>query len=280
MVVTNKLPDNAIILGMFGRMGNNLFEIANGYCLSRETNRPFYLHLIDPITKELKHDALDIINRFDCIYDAKLAEGSVLIEQPLNQEFFDAKKYIRDTKKKYYIAGYFQDEMYFKKYEKEIKNLFYCPEFLKNMIYEKYGNLFDYVSITVRRGDYVKLGNLVPDDYYEKAYHQFFEGRKCIIISDDIEWCKKNIHIQNAVFCEKYENKEYSALFDFYCGVFCRDHIVTNSTFSWWQAYLGDYGNSLIIAPYKWYICKYWEGVKAEIVPKRWVKFDSDTLIK
>ena len=124
MVVTNNLPDNAIILGMLGRMGNNLFEIANGYCLSRETNRPFYLHLIDPITKELKHDALDIINRFDCIYDAKLAEGSVLIEQPLNQEFFDAKKYISSTKKNAILLGIFKMKCILKSTKKKSKIFF------------------------------------------------------------------------------------------------------------------------------------------------------------
>lgn len=278
MAIVSKLEDNAIITGMLGKTGNNLFEIANSYCLSRETNRPFYLYLVDPVNKSLKNDALDIFNRFNYFYDRKLTNGSILINQPGNQEFFDAKIYMKDENKKYYILGYFQDEKYFEKYKEEIKNIFSCPDFLKDAILKKYGNLFDYVSIHVRRGDYVDIGNLVPDDYYEKAYHYFFEGRKCIIFSDDIEWCKEKIKIPNAIFCD-CDEKYNPVLFDLYAGSFCRDHIITNSTFAWWQAYLGEYGgNSLVVSPSNWYICDYWKDIKANIVPDRWIKFDSNAL--
>lgn len=274
MVVTNKIEDNALIGVLLGGIGNNLFEIANLYCVSRDTHRPFYLYLVDPVNGKVKNDFLDVFNRFNVFYDMYLANNGIIIKQPQLQPFFDLRNYIGNEKEKYYVLGYFQDEKYFKKYKQEVKNLFYCPEFIKNAIYNRYGELYDYVSIHVRRGDYVDIGNLVPDDYYEKAYHNFFEGRDCIIISDDIDWCKKNIHIPNAIFCEKYVNSSYSSLFDFYCGVFCRDHIISNSTFAWWQAYLGERETSLIIAPWKWYICDFWNGVKADIIPERWTKFN------
>ena len=124
---------------------------------------------------------------------------------------------------------YFQDPKYFEKYANEIKSLFGDITWTGE-------ELNDYVSIHVRRGDYV--GNsfyvdLMQTDYYQKAMAEF-PNKKFLVFSDDIEWCK-----QQEIFkdCDFSENK--TEIEDLNLMMRCNGHIIANSTFSWWGAYLG-----------------------------------------
>ena len=91
------------------------------------------------------------------------------------------------------IDGYLQSEKYFKHIEKEIREDFEfvddirepCLEFTAYMI-----NLF----LHVRRGDNVGREHLHPVptfDYYEKALEHFDSDSKVLVVSDDVDWCRK-----------------------------------------------------------------------------------------
>lgn len=152
---------------------------------------------------------------------------------------------------------YFQDPKYFEKYANEIKAIFGDLTWIGEPMNE-------YVSIHVRRGDYV--GNtfytdLMQTDYYPLAMGEFPE-RKFLVFSDDIEWCK-----QQAIFkdCEFSEGR--GELDDLNLMLHCNGHIVSNSTFAFWGAYLG---KGLTICPDE---SKYYgDGVKRTVFPSFWTR--------
>ncbi len=118
------------------------------------------------------------------------------------------------------------------------------------------------VSIHVRRGDYV--GNsfyvdLIENGYYARAMDEFLD-RKFLVFSDDIEFCKTYFKGSGFYFSEGNDELE-----DMNLMMRCNGHIVANSSFSWWAAYLG---KGKTVAPKDWYT----DGVERTVCPKEWVR--------
>ncbi len=145
---------------------------------------------------------------------------------------------------------YLQDPKYFEKYANEIKALFGDATWQGL-------DLIDYVSIHVRRGYYV--GNsfyidLTQTDYYQKAMGEF-PNRSFLVFSDDIEWCKKQEIFKDCNFSE-----DLSELDDLNLMIRCNGHIIANSSFSWWGAWLG---KGKVVAPKQWYA----DGLERTVCP-------------
>jgi len=139
------------------------------------------------------------------------------------------------------LAGFFQSYKYFEHCENEVRKIFkldYYPEYK------------DCVSIHVRRGDYVNLvDNFDPvTPEYISASQELFENKKFIVCSDDIEWCKQNIK-GDVEFFNGNEREDLSVLQS------CGNHIISNSTFSWWSAWLSPYTDKTVVCPHNlsWY---------------------------
>ena len=106
-------------------------------------------------------------------------------------------------------------------------------------------------SIHVRRGDYVKLKHIyhnLDKDYYIKCLEKINPHGPIYIFSDDMDWCKKNLTITEAVYCEGN-----STLEDFNLMRSCNHNIISNSTFSWWAALLNLNEDKKIIQPSVWF---------------------------
>lgn len=151
---------------------------------------------------------------------------------------------------------YFQDPKYFEKYANEIKAIFGDLTWTGE-------DMIDYVSIHVRRGDYV--GNsfyvdLSLTDYYQKAMAEFPE-RKFLVFSNDIDWCKKQEIFKGCDFYHKGELEDFNLMSK------CNGHILANSTYSWWAAWLG---KGKVVAPSvkNWYS----DGVERTVCPSTWVR--------
>lgn len=134
---------------------------------------------------------------------------------------------------------YVQDDRFFAPFQNEIRELYGAS-------YEDTQPL-DYVSVHVRRGDYVNNDfyvDLFKDGYYERAMAEF-PGEKFMVFSDDIEWCKKQDIFKDCEFSdEKDEVKDMNKM------IACKAHIICNSSYSWWAAYIS---GKRTIAPKKWY---------------------------
>lgn len=121
------------------------------------------------------------------------------------------------------------------------------------------------VSIHVRRGDFLKLNrDISQKGYYSDAIammSRYIENPNWLIFSDDIEWVKKNLDIPGEkIYVSEMGYEDYEELM---IMKNCKNHIVANSTFSFWAAYLNSEPEKKVICPKRW---------KPEIVPEDWIK--------
>ena len=154
------------------------------------------------------------------------------------------------------LDGYFQSEKYFEDYAGEIREMFATKTDISQL-----------GAIHVRRGDYLHLqGTLpvLPMGYYDKAIELAKEHwgiNDFKVYSDDPEWCKANF---------PYEVSDGTEIEDFESMQNHSCHIIANSTFSWWAAWLN--GHDKVIAPKTWFGHPNEFFIDRDIVPGRWWK--------
>lgn len=131
------------------------------------------------------------------------------------------------------------------------------------------------VCLHIRRGDYVNISKYDVFNgllYYDNAIKYFNELNSNIIFvvfSNDIDWVKNNLIINNDVIYVDWNNHEDSYK-DMILMSKCTHNIIANSSFSWWGAWLNENIDKIVIAPRFWF-----KGVKStNIVPSSWKIID------
>lgn len=190
---------------------------------------------------------------------------------------FDAALLEKDN---VYLEGYWQTQEYFKDIRPEILSGIVFPEFsCENTAKyaEQIKGTGNSVSLHIRRGDYIKMahvyGNLAESGYYEKAMSYIcekVESPTFYVFSDDIEWCKKKFEnvVSNAKVVYVEDRKSTPPHEDLQLMSMCENHIIANSSYSWWGAWLDDKGAGVVIAPEQWLIGR----ETPDICPKQWVR--------
>lgn len=245
-------------------IGNQLFCVATtlGYAYDNEAI---------PAFPQIKTDRL--INKYKNNFykNLKIGRTDGLATNHYHESGFEYNKIEkRDGILK--IRGYFQSHKYFNKYRgKILKDL--NIENLKNQVVNQYGDFSDFVSIHVRRGDYLKLSDYhynLQMDYYKKAIESFDQSTKFIIFSNDLGWCRDNFKFLNdPKFSPTKEDWE-----DIILMSTCRDNIIANSSFSWWGAWLNTNESKKVIAPKKWFGPKYAHNNTKDLLPGSWIVND------
>lgn len=163
------------------------------------------------------------------------------------------------------LEGYFQSEKYFSHCREDILKAFQIP----------WNPLEGFVSIHVRRGDYLLYPDkhpVVPLDYLrdsilymaEKGYKSF------VVCSDDIPWCRKTFSgVEGASF--SYSNNR-DPIQDLALMSCCENNIIANSTFSWWSAWLNQNPNKIVIAPKIWFGPGNSHLSTKDIIPESWIR--------
>lgn len=186
---------------------------------------------------------------------------------------YDARLFLDQGTKLYW--GYWQDQSYFIDIEDQIREDF---KFIKPLNSKNSALLMEIqqsnsVSIHIRRGDYLQeelLGGLCSIDYYQRAIELIsgkIEQPSFFIFSDDINWCKENLHIKHpkTFVTGNYGEKSY---IDMQLMSNCNHNIIANSSFSWWAAWLNRHPQKIVIAPKKWIN----NDLPNLIVPLSWTK--------
>lgn len=204
--------------------------------------------------------------------------GFRAIIEPRNYDYsFD---YLKNNKYgiKIYVGGW-HSEKYFTHIEKEICTIFdFSVD--KDLHYQEILNKIrtdnSSISIHIRRGDYLnikpndfwQLNGVATDEYYRKSLKYITEKVQhphLYVFSNDIEWCKQNIQYSNVTFVSC--NKGTNSWRDMQLMSECRHHIIANSTFSWWGAWLSKDKNGIIIHP-QWFIR---DVLTKDFYPDRWI---------
>jgi hypothetical protein len=236
-------------LGHLGRLGNQMFQYAslrgiaakNGYnyFLPPSNNQdewkdhqlfvPFKLPNISLLNVQYIDGNRPIIQEKDFSFDGDL--------------FNNCPKWVN-------LQGFFQSEKYFKEIEDEIREDFQFRDEIYQPSKQMIDTLDNPISLHIRRTDYTanKNHNPLELDYYKEALKCFDKKRPVIIFSDDPEWCNSQEIFSEDRFLVSENNSNY---IDLCLMTLCKDHIIANSSFSWWGAWLAK-GNK-VIAPSKWF---------------------------
>ena len=183
-----------------------------------------------------------------------------------------------------YAEGYFESAKYFQNIRDQILKEFtpiYPPLEDNKKLYQVAAGT-ESICVTVRRGDYVsdkniqKFVDICSIDYFIKGINIIREklntdNLSVILFSDDIDWCKENIHIEGIkyVYYESGNDPVWEKIRLMYS---CKHFVISNSSFSWWAQYLSRNENKIVVAPSKW---RNYENAM-DIYEPNWILVDVD----
>ncbi|MDY0365404.1 MAG: alpha-1,2-fucosyltransferase [Arcobacteraceae bacterium] len=180
-----------------------------------------------------------------------------------------------------YIIGYFQSEKYIKEIRDTLLQEFSIKEGISSFtkeIEKEILSIQNSCSLHIRRGDYLLQQNInihgfTGLEYYKKAIEMITQNHKDMqffIFSDDIEWSKENLNIENVTYIDSKEKRIPHE--DIYLMSLCRHNIIANSSFSWWGAWLNQNKDKIVIAPKRWFADEKLEKQSIDIVCDGWIK--------
>lgn len=174
------------------------------------------------------------------------------------------------------INGFFQTEKYFRDIREDLMKDFTFKYKYRKKSKDIFNSLNNPISIHIRRTDYLTNPNhhVLDLSYYEKAISSFSKDSEFIVFSDDINWVKSQTLFKNKrfKFAETYtKNIDY---LDLSLMSNCEEHIIANSSFSWWGAWLSS--NKKTFAPKHWFKNSENSDLNIEdIVPKEWILIEN-----
>ena len=271
----------------FGGLGNNLFQLATVYSMHKKYG---YELRIPSFTNR---GNISIYNQSDKLELSQLFENEFIYDDTISSKYFrythnDINPNNTDYTFKEFEAkdnliyhGYFQSEKYFfgVSIEDEFKLKKTNIEFIKN----KYQNIFDKKNISLH---YRLGGDRVTSHmqhYHKNVSTDFFnsaikliedyspEVYNILVFTDNIDLCKKLL--SNFPYPLIYIDNSNNNILDFTFMSCCDINIVSNSTFSWWSAYLNKNKNKKVfVTESEWFGPGYKHFNLKDTFPESWIR--------
>ena len=291
-----------IISKIIGGLGNQMFQYATGRAVSSRLSTPLHLD-VSGFTGYKLHQGFELTRVFAC--DPELAtaaevrnllgwrasafaqrilphidarwirRGNLVIEP--HHHYWPEINTIRDN---VYLSGYWQSERYFRDISETIRADFTFRQPLSEFNAELADEILhrNAVSVHVRRGDYVTdpktnavLG-VCSLDYYRAAIShmsEHLESPEFFVFSDDISWVKENLQF-GFPYTFVDHNRGQESYNDMRLMSLCSHHIIANSSFSWWGAWLNPRVEKIVIAPKKWFSDT--NRARRDLIPSDWLE--------
>lgn len=289
-----------VITNIIGGLGNQMFQYAAGRAIALRCGAPLRLDIAGFSNYGL-HQGFELQQIFNCSVEIA-TEADVrsilgwqyssnirrVVSRPSMSVFrhqgfaiephFHYWRGIRNIPCDCYLTGYWQSEKYFQEVAPVIRSdfTFKTPLSIWNTDIAEQINQVNAVSLHVRRGDYANnpkttaTHGLCSLEYYQAAIQYISERVEqpiFFIFSDDVEWVKENLKIDFP--CQNVEhNKRAESYNDMHLMSLCRHHIIANSSFSWWGAWLNPDPDKIVIAPRKWFAN---DNDVNDLFPQGWV---------
>jgi hypothetical protein len=265
-----------MIVKIFQGPGNQMFQYAYALAASKRigtelkldlswyeensTHRPYILDRFNISAAFATKEEVEYIkskNAPDFLsYRWNLLRDSVAPKHKKAIVFEDLSKVDLDLLHPYknsYVEGYFTSELFFKDFEKDVrKELRFQPlisQSVKEIVEAIDSNT---VAISIRRGDFIgnSLHNICSKEYFHRAIEKIQETIRnptLLIFSDELEWITDNMKfdVAHRIVPKLEDTMDYMRLMSH-----CSNHIIPNSTFSWWGAWLSE--PKIVIAPDSW----------------------------
>lgn len=241
-------------IGKNGRFGNQMFQYAATRGIAEKHG---YEWCIPPgpvndseFTDEENEHKLFMAFKLPSVDKIQLFSAPYVKESSFtfDEDLFD------NCKDNVNLYGYFQSEKYFKHIEKELRKDFSWKDEVADMCNKVYSDITsnsDAISLHVRRTDHLikpTFHPVLPLSYYENALSQFDPNLPVIVFSDDPEWCSRQDIFSDDRFLISEGGDNIT---DMCLMSMCKYHIIANSTFSWWGAWLSNSEN--VIGPLLWF---------------------------
>ncbi len=285
---------NFVFVRLVGGLGNQLFQYATARAVALRNGVPLILdaRAYKPDSAfgyELGHFAIEA-----CVGSAEeLPPGR---KQPLHyalwRKFGSSPKFVRERGLGFnrnvtalpagvYLHGYFQTEKYFAEHSDAIRSELRIVEPPSEENRRWLAMIADVpsVSLHLRRGDYVSSakgsqvhGGCTPV-YYANAVEHVAAKLGCApvlhVFSDDPAWARNNLTFPfETHYCAHNDgSRNYE---DLRLMGACKHHIIANSTFSWWGAWLNPDPDKIVVAPRQWFADPRMHN--PDIVPEGWVR--------
>jgi Glycosyl transferase family 11 len=275
-----------IVVRLQGGLGNQMFQYAAAARLARHHNTTLHLDLgwfdrqpeaVTPRQYELgcfqidaRLDGIDLICAAGLGYDRRRLGALISRARgKLSRRFHVIREKtvafqpdVLQAPDNSYLIGYWQTERYFSDIEDEIRSAFSLattPD-AKNAETAKQIARSEAVSIHVRRGDYTsahvnQTHGLPSLEYYARA-SQYVARRttqpRFFVFSDEPNWCRENLIIDHPTILVTNNTAE-TGHEDMRLMSMCKHHIIANSSFSWWGAWLNPDATKIVVAPNQWF---------------------------
>jgi hypothetical protein len=271
-----------------GGLGNQLFQYAAARALSLRLDCPLVLDLSFYDRRRHRQFELD---RFSICADWTLTDGNRLSPRKLfralnrsrNQtpvykeqsKVFDPN--FHDLTAPVELDGYFFSDKYFADQAETLRTELQPHSAtdgdsltLQSKISER-----DSTALHIRRGDYVSNKKASDRfwsctlDYYERAMEHISGTGSVFVFSDDIQWAKENLRpVKPLEFVDANPNQD--GIRDMWLMTHAHHHIIANSSFSWWGAWLAGADKGMTIAPTKWFNDPAIDD--SDMVPEHWIR--------
>jgi len=277
---------NKVVVRISGGLGNQLFRYAAAWSLAQRTGRALYFDLTDflvfaggrkyqmghfagpaatPhwgwISSTLYLQALIVYKRVNARWFPTLLRWLKVLRLEESSPWICAPAFFEEatsgSKKTLYVDGNCQHLAYLTDEEGIRRELRFAePPCERNHALFDRVSQGPTVSVHVRRSDYLLIAGspVLTTAYYERAA-ALIRSRELspqwVIFSDDIPWCRANLgFLAGALFVEGNDAEPWE---DLRLMATCKHHIIANSSFSWWGAYLGRDTGGMTVAPEKWF---------------------------
>lgn len=281
--------EDTIIVRIWEGLGNQLFQYAYARALQLRNNENVKLCVLpdqgNRTIRNYKLDQLRIVVPRDRIFEkaAVYIERYEIVKKAaqfiteksssfgyIEEENVKYKEELKHLKGNYYLSGWFQNEKYFEEFAEIIRKEIRPRKRIK--ISADLTNILKYkntVSVHIRRGDFERYSNILEIEYYYKAFEvmeSYVENPFYVVFSDELDWVLKNMQFGDNVYYVNMDKRleDYEELF---IMSRCKHHIIANSTFSWWGAWLNTSAEKIVIGPEKWFFRRKWN-----IMPDNWIK--------
>lgn len=266
--------DNHVTTQLMGGLGNQLFQIAHLIAYCKRFKKHFCLpdRLLEGNRAKTYWD-----NFFKSLCPFLVSKDTVNVFRRVHEPHFEYSAF-PDCGGGIMFFGYFQSWRYFEEYKKDIFEILDI-ENVQKQIFADF-DFTDTISLHFRIGDYKNVTHvhpILPIEYYLHALNvfegyqtkfrvlYFYEVEDEMLVNEMINVLQKKYPGFVFIPCiERLDDWEQMIVMSR-----CTHHIIANSSFSWWGAYLGNKENDITVYPCQWF------GVghdTKDLCPTRWKK--------
>jgi len=289
--MTETRPSDVITTRLFGGAGNQLFQYAAGRALADHLGCDL---MVDARYVSGSRDRGDCFTHFSQARmrrDVALppAKQDGLAAYALWRLFGRSPRFQRertlafdpgffDLPRGTYLHGYWQSQRYFEPIIDRLRDdlAFTTPLDPANSdMAARIASAACPVSLHVRRGDYTATGAYAhcPPDYYRDGAAHIAAATgadlTCFVFSNDPDWARHNLDLGHETIIVDL-NDEATGHYDMHLMSLCAHHVIANSTFSWWGAWLNANPDKVVVAPRDWFATP--KLANPDLLPDNWVR--------